>query len=336
MPQYGSGIIPGGALGTELNAVTRRAFVPSVVVQIYQATPLLSAFLSNAQPAAGGVSAVTVPVQGASMVSFGWSDYTGSFNAPQQIPGVQNAEFNLKLGIIPIPFYGMEGVVQREEAVIPLMKVRMADAKTVGVQAIAGALVTDNHLTPNVINGLPQAIDDGTTVDSFGGISRSANTFWKAQLHATFGAISRASIGQAIMECTHYAGGETPSMAVMSGQDWSKLAADFLGTESRQLVPGSSFGSNTPANAGFTAISVMGVPIFYDPYIPKGTMYLLNNRYNSIYMSKDLPFAFTGFYSTIPQFTVGFVGAMLTAMEFVCTKPKANMQVTGLTGGDSW
>ena len=50
-----SGITPGGQLGAQLSALTRRAFLPSLFVQIYQSTPLLSLLLGNAQSAAGGL-----------------------------------------------------------------------------------------------------------------------------------------------------------------------------------------------------------------------------------------------------------------------------------------
>ena len=49
-----NGISPSGALGAQLQAITRRAVVPSVFVQIYQTHPVLSAFLSNARKLARG------------------------------------------------------------------------------------------------------------------------------------------------------------------------------------------------------------------------------------------------------------------------------------------
>ena len=67
----GSGITPSGALGAQLAALTRRAFLPSVYVQIYQSHPLLSLFMSNAKAARGGVSQITVPVQGSSPLDSG-------------------------------------------------------------------------------------------------------------------------------------------------------------------------------------------------------------------------------------------------------------------------
>ena len=68
-PQYG-GITPGGSIGQQLSAITRRAVVPVLVSQIYQSHPLLSLFLRNAQRARGGVSQITIPTQGASFTSF--------------------------------------------------------------------------------------------------------------------------------------------------------------------------------------------------------------------------------------------------------------------------
>src|SRR6516164_4343160 len=108
MPVLGTGIIPSGAIGNELNALTRRAFIPKLVVQLYKASPTLSAMIANAQMASGGVSSVTVPLQGSAFVTGQWSDYTGTFTQPAPTAGALNAEFNLKLAIVPIPFLGME------------------------------------------------------------------------------------------------------------------------------------------------------------------------------------------------------------------------------------
>jgi len=107
MPVLGSGIIPSGSIATELSALTRRAFVPKLVVQLYNSTPLLAALLANSQSASGGVSSVTVPVQGAQFVNSQWSDYSGSFSQPAVQQGAFNSEFNLKLAITPVPFLGM-------------------------------------------------------------------------------------------------------------------------------------------------------------------------------------------------------------------------------------
>ena len=61
----GGGIIPstGTSKHTELSYITLRGFIPTLVVQLYNSTPLLAALLSNSQQATVGVSSVTAPVQ---------------------------------------------------------------------------------------------------------------------------------------------------------------------------------------------------------------------------------------------------------------------------------
>src|ERR1700741_5510489 len=109
MPISGQGMVPAaGDIYNELAAVTRRAFVPKLVVQIYKAAPLLSLAMRNAQRARGGLSAITLPVQGASYVNFNWTDYSGSFAQPQVTSAAQNAQWNLSVGAVPIPLLVME------------------------------------------------------------------------------------------------------------------------------------------------------------------------------------------------------------------------------------
>ena len=54
-PVLGQGIIPSGQIGTELTYITRRGFIPKLVVQIYNSTPLLAAMIGMSQPAMGGI-----------------------------------------------------------------------------------------------------------------------------------------------------------------------------------------------------------------------------------------------------------------------------------------
>src|SRR5580658_8360973 len=160
--QVYSGITPGGALGNQLAAITRRAVIPSVYVQVYQSHPLLSMFLSNAQRARGGVSQVTIPVQGSSFVSFSWGSFAGDFPMPTDAAAIQNAQFNLKLGMVPIGFFGMEAILQSSEVVIPKLRAVMSDAAVVMKQAYAQSLYSNNYANGQAWDSLAQAYDDGT------------------------------------------------------------------------------------------------------------------------------------------------------------------------------
>ena len=335
MPQLGVGIVPSGAIGNELVATTRRAFIPRLVVQIYKATPMLSLLMRNAQRAKGGVSQVTVPVQGGSYVSFSWSDYSGVFPQPAVQTAAQNAEFNLKLGVVPIPFMGMEALIQSSEAVIPILKARMADAKTVAVQAISSAMFTNNSASPTQVDSLLQAYDDGTNVSTYGGINRSTagNAFWKSTLKTSVGAVlTRAAFIPYLVQTTSLAGGESPDFVVMAPGDWTKLMTDFMSSETFFTRPGSRYGTDDVINAGFRGLMLGDTPIFMDPFCPTGTAYILNSRYLALYMSEDAPFAFSGFYSAIPNLQIANIGVVIVAFNVVCSKPISGMRITGITG----
>jgi hypothetical protein len=327
----GGGILP--ASGTnqynELTYVTRRAFIPKLVVQIYNSTPLMAALIANSQTASGGVSSVTVPVQGSQFVNAQWSDYSGSFAQPSVQQGAYNAEFNLKLLVSPVPFLGMEGAVQQDYAIIPLIEARMNDATNVMMDSMATALYTNTTNNQQFI-GLPAAVDDGTGTATYGNISRSSNTWWKSKQYAA-GSVNptRQNVLQYISG-TVKNGAEVPTFGVCGFGTWTLLAQDYVGQEQYMITPGSGFdGDANGPQAAFRALMVAGVPIYPDPYCPEGTLYLLNTNYLSMYIHEQASFAFTGFESTLPNFQIGYVGAVLMIAELVNTKPKAMTKVTG-------
>jgi len=328
----GSGIVPAGNIGDELAYLTRRAFVPRMIVQIYKSSPLISALLANAQMAGGGVSSITVPVQGTSYVSSTWSDFSGSFAQPTVTQGAYNAQFDLKLLVTPIPFLGMEGFLQVDHAVVPIIDARMNDATYQAIDTLATALY-NNSTNGQQLIGLPAAVDDSTNVTTYGGLSRSTYTWWKSQYTGSIGAgrFTRDFLLTYINQLVK-ATGEAPTFGVCGFGTWTSFATDFTDAERYNYTVGTSPGKNAQASAHFRALEVAGVPLYADPYCPEGTVYLLNTRYLSLYLHKMGAFAFTGFESTLPNFQLGSIAAMVCVLELACTKCKAQSQLTGMTG----
>ncbi len=309
--------------------MTRRAFIPRIIVQLYQASPHLSALIANAQMASGGVSGVTVPVQGTAFVTTQASDYTGTFTQPAVQQGITNAEFNLKLVVTPIPFLGMEGAVQINAAVIPIIEARMNDAGNSQVDYLSTKL-WNNSVDGLDILGLPGAIDDSTNLVTYAGINRTTNVFWKA-VRKAMGAVNptRNTLLQNIASVVKSAS-EMPTFGITSLGTWVQLATDYTGLERYVINPDQSFdqAQNGP-RAAFTALMVGGVPVYADPFGIDGTIYLENMNYLNLYVHETLAWAFTGFASTLPNFQIGYVGALLTVLELVCVKPKAQAVITG-------
>lgn len=329
------GVTPSGAIGNQLAAITRRAVVPSVFVQIYQSHPLLSLLLSNAQRARGGVSQITIPMQGASFVQFSWGSFAGDFPMPEDQAAIQDAAFNLKLGMCPIGFFGMEALVQSSEVIIPKLRAVTSDAAVVIKQALAQSLYANNYSNGQALDSLVQAYDAGTLSPSYGGISRSG-TFgasWQGQYLPNQGGITnRIGMATTLTRVMTGAGGEAPDFGVMNPADWATLMADYINQEMYVTRPRSIYGKDDMVNSGFRAIRVLDTPFFPDPFCPRGEMYMINSRYLAMYLSEMAPFVFSGFESAIPLGQIASIGVLITALDLVCAKPSSGAHITGLTG----
>ena len=290
--------------------------------------------MSNAKAARGGVSQITVPVQGSSFVSFNWGSFAGDFPMPTDQAAIQNAQFSLKLGMVPIGFFGMEAILQSSEVIIPKLRAVMSDAAVVIKQAYAQALYSNNYANPQMWDSLTQAYDDGTNVPSYGGIPRAPGQSWAGQYIANTGAAFTTRVGaaQLLTRIQSGAGGEAPDYAVMNPANWAELMTDFMSLEMFTTKPRSIYDKDDVVNAGFRAIRVLDTPIFPDPFYPLGTAIVVNSRYTGLYMSEFAPMTFSGFESQISVGQISDIGVLISAADLVCSKPSSGAQITGITG----
>jgi len=338
MPVFGAGIIPAsGSIANELTYVTRRAYIPKMPVQLYNTSPMWAALLANAQTASGGVSSVSVPVQGQAFVNSQFTDYSGAFAQPLAQQGAFLAEFNLKALVTPIPFLGLEGAVQLDHAIVPLIEARMNDA-TNSMSEAGSIALWNNYTNTQQFVGLPGAIDDGTNLVTYGNINRTNNTWWKSTVTNTSSAnATRANALQWIATVNKY-GAEMPTFGITDFGTWVKLAQDFVGSESYQIQPGRGFDTDADRpRSAFRALDVGGVPIYADPYAPantgtNGILYLANTNYMNLYVHEQASFAFSGFESLLSNYQIGYIGIVLTLAELVLVKPKTCGRFYNITG----
>lgn len=340
MPVSGQGAVPTGSLFTELSAVTRRAFVPRLFVQIYFATPTLFHMLGGAQKSAGGLNQITIPVQGQSMVQGQFTGYGGGFNAPVITPGIQNAQFSTSYWVVPIPLPFGETVIQATDREISLLKARMNDVWSTTVQNMGGLIFTNNTANTLLPSSFIDGFDNGTNVATYGGINRLSpgNTSWQGQYYsatALTGGFTRKVMSDYMIRITDNAGGEMPSYCVMNPADFSNLNEDFIGTETVFTRPGTEYGVATAVRSSFPNLNVAGVPIYADHFCPVGNAFFVNSKYTQMYMSEDAAFDFSGFYSLVPLGQIGQQGVVVCGYQVITSKPSANAWVTGF-GGANW
>src|SRR5882724_1014263 len=337
------GIVPGGAVGAELQAVTRRAAMPAVVVQLGKATPTESAMLAAAEPVRGGVSPITIPVQGSRMVTAQWVDYSGSASAPTVQPGMQNAEYNLAAFTSWIPYYMFEGLVQQDAEIVPIVWARMNDAGNVASDDIAQRLFAalGANTSLQIFSLFDVMATTNPTQGNLGNIDAAANTFWQANVStiSTLTAAASTTLGRvncllAINYAQKGSGGEPPSCAILSPGAWMALAADVIGAETYMSTPEGAYGEvGEGPTVGFPALRLGTVPVYSDIYLTDNTIMLMPNfNYLQFKIHADAAFTVVGPESLLPQYQLAYIMVLLALLQTACSKRNAQSKVTGFTG----
>jgi len=307
-----------------------------VVVLIYKQNPLLALLLRNAIRASGGVSPYTQPVQTGRYVNSSWIGPAGNFTIPPDVAATVNAEFNLCALATPVTSFGLEQLVTQDAvAVTSRLMLKLNDMKNSALDALCTSLFSSSTsggvVNPLQMFGLLDAYGSAANVPIYGGLSRTTYPMWAGGA-ATGGAgsLTRRGFIQFILQNVQHAGGEAPDFGVMNITDWTTLMTDFMALERYNNDPSSRWGKEDPVNSGFRGLLLGDTPLFFDLQCPQGTAFLFNSRYITMVVHEDANFAWTGWYSTIPQGQVASVGLSLTALNLVCSKPATGTIITGL------
>jgi hypothetical protein len=335
MPLLGAGIIPAGPIGLELQATVRRVFAQMVVILIYKQNPLLALLLRNAIRASGGVSPYTQPVQTGAYVASSWIGPAGQFNLPQDVAATVNAEFNMCCLATPVSSLGLEQLVTQDAiAVASRLMLKLNDLKNSSLQALSTALFGPPVANVLQMFSLNDAYGNAVTAPTYGGLSRVTYPDWQGLVEPAAGPIlTRAAFIPKMLAAVLNSGGEALDFVVMSVQDWTTLLTDFMSVERYNNDPSSRWGKDDPVNSGFRGLLLGDTPLFFDLNCPQGTAYGFNSKYITLVVHEDANFAWTGWYSTIPQGQIASVGLSLTALNLVCSKPSTGLILEGITGG---
>ena len=322
----GQGYLPSGALYNKLSYITRHAYLPYAVSQIYNASPTACGLLSNAEQEAGGVDSFIVNVQTAQLVQAQMTSFQGNFSAPTALQGITPASWSMTMGVVPIPIFITELAIQSQQKIQDILSLRFTDAGNAVRDMVANQIfVWTSSTSATQIVGLPGAIDDGTVNATYGGINRSTTTAWQAKRYAA-GSVNptRALVSQYINGVAK-AQGEVPTFGVMGFGTWTLLQQDFLPLE--RYSPNAD--STEDYLSSFRALEVEGVPIYADAYCPEGIMYLINTNYLSFRIHQDANWEFLDFTPLTPSNQLGYIGVVYIIFTLVLTKPKTCAVVSG-------
>lgn len=200
--------------------------------------------------------------------------------------------------------------------------------------------------------GLAGIVDNGTTLATFGGLSRATYTGLNATVTASSGTISLLKIRQLANSVTD--GKVRPNMALTTYTVWANIE-QLLQTFQRNTY--SDF-SNMDAGAGYKSSGLIwdGLVIFRDKKVAAGLFYLLNTDYLKFYglkWYKGTPvslksesikgniyeydpanatkaFTWTNWIEAYNQGAVN--GFMIMGGQLICTNPQRNGVLSGILG----
>lgn len=317
----GTGVEPAGALGNQLSYISRRGVLPRAIVQIWNASPTACGLLSSAELETGGIEPIQANVQYQPLTTPQWASFAGQFQTGQMVQGIQPAAWPWCEALCPIPVYLAELLQQEDQVIQSILNLRFTDAGNATRDMLANAIFNSTGSNVLQIIGFPTAIDDGTYgLANYAGIARSGNTWWQSK-HYAAGSVNptRALLLQYLIGVIKQQG-EKPDFIVTGLATWALLAQDFVGIE--RAWPNQD--KTDTYVSGFTALEVMGVPVYGDVYCPEGKFYAINTNYLSFRIHRSANWEFFDFQPMTPAFQMGWIGVMFVFLALINTKPRAS------------
>ena len=313
------------ALG-ELSAITEKLFIPRLVDNVLNSNILLVFLARKATKLDGGTS-IAQPVILAvnnSAASFSGADLM----ATDTNTNFDGAEFNWAQYYVTISINGLDAIKNSgRAAVVNLLKSRIQLAEASLRQTMGNHLQLDGTGSGGKdLLGLAAAVDDGTNVGTYGGLSRTTYTNWKSQYSANGGvarALTLALMDTVFGNCTK--DNDRPNLIVTSHLAYNAYMS-ILQPYYRNT------GDASLASSGFSNVLYQGRPVVVDEQVPTSAnhkMWFLNTRYLELYVHADTNFKFVPFIQLARQDQA--IAKVLWAGQLVCSSPRMQGQLRDLT-----
>lgn len=339
-----------------VKTVTDEKLVPNVVDTITNSSPFNMRILGNQKTWNG--TKMKFPIKYAA------SDTGGSFDGLDKFTIAKvdtriNMEFSPRAEYQSVTLSQMEiDVNATEKGVIDQVKLELASAQTDMIDRLASRWYA--YQSGKNFDGLYDAVDEGDTTATYGGLTRSTYTGIKGNLTASTGALTVAKMLTMMNECDH--GGDRSTLIVTTKTVWgyyhalveAKISVNTTANGYPQLTrTGIAPGVQAlKGQLGFDALWFDGVPVVKDEKMTAGYMAFINEKHLVFYglkSQKYKPIQFTSknlesVYSDIPS-TTGFawsglldpidqygeVGHIILMGDLISDSPRHLGMLTGIT-----
>lgn len=336
-----------------LTTVTNQTLAPQVVDTILNSNVGLTRFLMRAKKWKGETMKFPIKYQkGISGTSFSGYDTFSTAASDTRINMSFTPKFfetNVSLPLDQIWTNESAG----EAKIIDLAEVEMASRAEDMADSLGDQFYGDGTGNGSKdFTGLAAIVDDGTAVATYGGLTRSTYTTIKATVTASGGPLSLLKMATLYSAIT--SGSIKPTLGLTTEAIFN-LYEQLLQPQERiaKDVPMMKNAKGMQAGTGFTGLFYKGFPILADEKCPSGKLYFLNedtidfyaveaktgvepvrikltdikgNDYSSV---EGLGFKWSGWIKA--QNSAAIVGHFYLGGDFICTNPKRNGVLTGIT-----
>lgn len=193
--------------------------------------------------------------------------------------------------------------------------------------------------------GLQAAVDDSTSVTTYGGISRATYTNWRATRTAQSGSLSLANLASDFDAAQ--VGNDTPTIMVTTPAVFTIYEALLTPTVSHQFSMNdfrmtsdgiARVGGTIAANQGFRALTFRGIPVVADEKCTSGNIYTLNENHltwwtipqaSEFKRTENRGFGWTGWKEPVNQDAI--TGQLLYYGQLTSDSPRTHARRTGVT-----
>jgi len=270
----------------DLDVAVHRRYLPFVVNQTFRAVPLFVRLLTRSNIVVRGGFNIRQPIMYGELPGGSFSGM-GQFDT-SYVQTHAYAEAQWKSNYIDVTIPGTDlAKADSDIEIIGLLNPKMEAASYTIKKKLTEQIYGDGSGNGGQdLDGLKNAIDDGTTFDSYLGISRTTYPWWKSNLDSTGGAFSLDMVQNAYGLATD--GDEMPDLIVCNQTIWNKFWS--------RVQPAQHFISQAHADiaaVGFQGFEFNKAVVVPDNYCPAGVIYLLNTKYIQFVINQNANFIWT-------------------------------------------
>lgn len=313
-----------------VTAISRRFIFSEIVDNVYNSNLFLYRMNQANKRIVTGGTQIEVPLMYARLSAGG--PYQGAdvlTVAPSDT--VKNLAVDWKQHYVPIVVDGLTLIkTDSPQAIANFLRMYFAQSEMDMAENLGVGLWSDAVTNAKQIDGLKGAIDDGTVATTYGGLSRTTNTWFKSQVDSTTGTMTLAALNSFFGNVAE--GGRHPTVILSRQGQYDRYWA--LNTSNQRFVAAPTGHDEQLASAGFTNLLFNGVPwgvdshVFDGPNASNSAIAMLNEDYLWWVVSPRADFYMEDFQTPVNQ--DAHVAKLLWAGNLICTNPARQGKMTAV------